>query len=277
MSEALEVVLAGVHRGGSRITEALPDQMLAAINWTLVDPKPGRSDAGAVRLRHRTATARISARTADAVAVVREGAGTARVLVAAVDTADALRQLVEASTGMPILWQLVGRMPLSSGGTCFGIAGSIAAADRQGQLATLDLLDALKAMALPASSVYLTDSSVLAGPLLQTFRAVVSAHTADHLTELAAGSHAVTDLLLVLPNDKLPAQMLTWRAGESVAATTQRALGVLGWPRAGSYAAIVVAPNRIDVLRIDARTQTLIGLITLEPPAARRDAALFTD
>lgn len=279
MRHALNVLLAGVHRGGRAIIEALPERTLSSIGtWTLVDPKPGRSDVGALRLRTRFASTRVIAQTEDALAAVRRGAAADRIIVAAVDTAQALRDLIAESTGVPVLWQVVGRTPRTSGGTCFGIAGSLAASAEERQ-PTLDLLDALRGMAPPASSAYLTESDVLAGPLLQTFRQVVSRWTTDRLGYLAAGAPATTEFLLALPNATLPAQIIEGRANELTARTVRRALDAHGRPTSGRCAAIAVSPDRsrIDLLSIDARAAKFVGLVEMERPASPRDAALLND
>lgn len=279
MSRSLNVLLAGVHRGGRAILEALSERTLGSIGtWTLVDPKPGRSEAGALRLRSRIASAHVTAQTEDALTAVRRGAAADCVVVAAVDTAHALRDLIAESTGVPVLWQVVGRTPRTSGGTCFGIAGSLAAGPEARQ-PTLALLDALRGMAPPASSAYLTESDVLAGPLLQIFREVVSQWTADRLTHLIAGVPATTECLLALPNATLPAQIIEGLANELTAATVRRVLDAHGQPASGRCAAIAVSPDhsRIDLLSIDARAAKFVGLVEMERPASPRDAALLND
>lgn len=279
MSHTLDVLLAGVHRGGHAILDALSEPTLHSIGtWTLVDPKPGRSETGALRLRTRFASARVIARTEDALTAVRCGPAANHVVVAALDTAPALRDLITQSIGAPVLWQFVGRAPRASGGTCFGLAGSVAprADTRQ---ATLALLDALSGMTLPASSAYITESDVLAGPLLQSFREVVSQWTADRLAGLAAGVPGATELLLALPNATLPAQIIEGRAPEKTAATVGRALDAHGQPASDRCAAIVVASDRarIELLNIEVRTAMLVGLLALERPASPHDAAFLND
>lgn len=275
MTSHADIILAGVHRGGTRILDTVtaPGRLGS---WLLVDAKPGRADTGAVHMRARASDVQVATMTADAVQVLPR-ATHANVLVTALDSIAVTRRLVAGSRGTSVLWQLVGRGPISSGGTCFGLAGSIAAADDTARDATLRLLDVLDGLTVPASSAYLTDGADwLAGSLLQTLRATVSATTVMHLHDLVPISSTLT---LAFPNDTVPAHILDWHDGESVRDTVQRIAAAVRRPRADRCGAVLVDPhrNRLEFWRIDTTSGELVGLIEFDPAPTPEQKAIVTD
>jgi hypothetical protein len=278
MTAHADIILAGVHRGGTRILDAVTAPASLG-TWLLVDAKAGRADAGALRMRGRAADAEVATMTADAEQILPRVAH-ARVLVAAVDTVAVTRRLVAETRGAAVLWQLVGRGPISSGGTCFGLAGSIRAADDSARDATLHLLDVLRGMSVPASSGYLTEGGdVLTGPLLQTLRATVSTTTAAHLDDLARGIPISSTLTLALLNDTVRAANLDWREGEQVNDTIQRAVAAFRLRPTGRCGAVLVDPRhgRLEFWRMDLASMQFIGLVTFDPPPTPDKKALVSD
>lgn len=277
MTAHADIILAGVHRGGTRILDALAAPASLG-TWLLVDAKAGRADAGALRMRARIGDAVITTMIADAELILPRVAHTS-VLVAAVDSVEVTRRLIAESRGTAVLWQLVGRGPISNGGTCFGVAGSIAATDDRARAATVQLLDVLSGMSAPASSVYLTEGEALAGTLLQTLRATTSTTTAMHLNDLAGGIPISSTLTLALVNDTVPAAILDWRDGEHVTDTIHRAFAALRRPAVPRYGAVLVDPRRgrVECWRLDVASRQLLGLVEFDPPRTPREKAIVTD
>lgn len=272
-----DIILAGVHRGGTRILDAVTEPANLG-TWLLVDAKPGRADAGALGMRGRAAEAVVTTMTADAEQILPRAAD-ARVLVAAVDTVAVTRRLVAESRGTAVLWQLAGRGPIISGGTYFGLAGSIAATDDAARDATVQFLDVLGSMSVPASSGYLTEGEVLAESFLQTLRATVSTTTAAHLDDLARGIPVSSTLTLALLNDTVPAALLDWREGEQVTATIKRALAAFPLRPSGRCGAVLIDPRRgrLEFWRMDVATSEFIGVVEFDPPPTRQEKAILSD
>ncbi|HVE70633.1 MAG TPA: hypothetical protein VNI54_04630 [Thermoanaerobaculia bacterium] len=264
-----------MHRGGTRILDAVTAPARLG-SWLLVDAKPGRADAGALHMRARASDVVVETMTADAEQVLPR-ATHAHVLVAALDSVAVTRRLVAGSRGTAVLWQLVGRGPISSGGTCFGLAGSIAAADDAARDATLRLLDVLADQVVPASSAYLTEGGdVLAGSLLQTLRDTVSTTTVMHLHDLVPMSSTLT---LAFPNDTIPAHILDWRDGERVHDTVQRVASAVRRPPARRCGTVLVDAHRgrLEFWRIDTTSEELVGLIEFDPAPTPDQKAIVTD